>query len=234
MQCFPAGEGLWPRRKWCYMLVKQLQHHTAFLVSKLVLLILFFECPLKEKVQKLNQKKNTTPIPTNWKKRRNLAQFMWPTGAPLRPLCLITHPAANQNPAVCGVSQTGCQSVDWRISLLLNPIQRACRHGNAEHLRVPVGNLWNHILKTPARKTSQPCSLSMKCESFVFSLEWGLFMKLLLAGLHTVLRADASRTKCGEDSKGPTAQHPPLPCIYRFCWGFLNLMHWPILIGVGG
>lgn len=171
MQSFPAGEGLWPRRKWCYMLVKQLQHHTAFLVSKLLLLTLFFLMPSKRRsseikskekhhthTYKLKEKKELCPAYVTCKTLTNLSA----TVAPLRPLCLITHTAANQNPAVCGVSQTGCQSVDWRISLLLNPIQRAYYHGNAEHLCVPVGNLWNHILKPPARKTS--ASQTVTCE----------------------------------------------------------------------
>ncbi len=34
------------------------------------------------------------------------------------------------------------------------PIQRAYYHRNAEHLRIPAGNLWNHTLKSPARKPS--------------------------------------------------------------------------------
>lgn len=57
MQSFPAGEGLWPRRKWCYMLVKQVTQPHRLTCFKTCL----FESFLKRKGLETNSKETPHP-----------------------------------------------------------------------------------------------------------------------------------------------------------------------------
>lgn len=163
MQSFPAGEGLWPRRKWCYMLVRQLQHHTAFLVSKLVLLM-----PSKRKSSEMKSKEKYHTHTYKLKENKELSP-VYVTSKTLTNCCPLEATLLNYTSS----SQSESSSV-WRLTdrmskcrlknfpLLLNPIQRAILPWKRRTLTCPSGKSVKPHTKNSSQKNLCPTNCNFR------------------------------------------------------------------------
>lgn len=144
---FPAGERLRPHRKWCYMLVKQLRHHTVFLVS--------FVMP--------SNRKRKVPSPYLWN-QRNEGETLVPIKdtsphccplevAPLNRttsvqpcnLCCFTHkifPAAKSHPK---------STLPWKHGTLMCPggesVKPHTKNSCQKNSCLTYGDIWTVTLR---------------------------------------------------------------------------------------